>query len=78
MVPVVTRTEYILTDINEDDQNDEGHIVTLMTEGGEQREDLRLPTGDAYDNLRAAFTAGDKEVWITVVNAMDINMIDPQ
>jgi len=78
MVPVVTRTEYILTDINEDDQNDEGHIVTLMTEGGEQREDLRLPTGDAYDNLRAAFTAGDKEVWITVVNAMDINMIDSQ
>jgi len=78
MVPVVTRTEYILTDVNEDDRTENGDVAVLMTEGGEQREDLRLPLGDEYNNLRAAFTAGEKEVWVTVVNAMDINMIDPQ
>ncbi len=78
MVPVVTRTEYLLTDINEDDVNENGSIVTLMNDAGDQREDLRLPDGEAYANLRAAFAKGEKEVWITVINAMDINMIDPQ
>ena len=82
MVPVVTRTEYTLTDINEDDVTEDGHITTLMTEGGEQREDLRLPTGDEWNNLRAAFAdasaSGAKEVLITVVSAMGINRIDPQ
>ena len=78
MVPVVTRTEYLLTDINEDDKTENGDVVTLMTEGGDQREDLRLPDTEPYTNLRTAFAKGDKEVWITVINAMDINMIDPQ
>ena len=78
MVPVVTRTEYLLTDINEDDKTENGDVVTLMTEGGDQREDLRMPDTEPYTNLRTAFAKGDKEVWITVINAMDINMIDPQ
>ena len=78
MVPVVTRTEYLLTDVNEDDKTENGDVVTLMTEGGDQREDLRMPDTEPYTNLRAAFAKGDKEVWITVINAMDINMIDPQ
>ena len=78
MVPVVTRTEYLLTDINEDDKTENGDIVTLMNEGGDQREDLRLPDTEPYTNLRTAFAKGDKEVWITVINAMDINMIDSQ
>ena len=82
MVPVVTRTEYILTDVNQDDVTEDGAICTLMTEGGDQREDLRLPTGDEWNNLRAAFedasASGAKEVIITVVSAMGINRIDPQ
>jgi hypothetical protein len=78
MVPVVTRTEYILTDVNEDDRTEDGDICVLMAESGDQREDLRLPFSDEYKGLRAAFTAGDKEVWVTVVNAVDINRIDPQ
>ena len=36
-VPVVSRTEYTLIDITEDD------YVTLMDENGETREDLKLP-----------------------------------
>jgi translation initiation factor 5A len=45
-VPNVSRTEYSLVDIN-----DEG-FVTLMSENGTTREDMRLPSGtDDYDKL---------------------------
>jgi translation initiation factor 5A len=77
-VPVVERTEYILTDINDDDVNEDGSIVSLMTEAGEQREDLRLGDGPEYKQLRAAFAEGSKEILVTVVSAMLINKIDPQ
>ena len=73
--PIVERIEYILTDINDDDSNEEGSIVTLMTEGGEQREDLRLPDEDAYKGLRDQFLEGSKEILVTVVSAMGINRI---
>ncbi len=76
--PVVDRKEYILTDINDDDVSEEGAIVTLMDEEGENREDLRLPEEEAYNPLRAAFSEGSKEVWITVTSAMGISKIEAQ
>uniref|UniRef100_A0A061R9Y6 Eukaryotic translation initiation factor 5A n=1 Tax=Tetraselmis sp. GSL018 TaxID=582737 RepID=A0A061R9Y6_9CHLO len=67
--PFVTRTEYTLTDISDDD------FVCLMTESGETREDLTLPekTDDdkkLSEDIRAAFDAGDKAVVVTVMGAM--------
>ena len=77
-VPVVERLEYILTDINDDDENEDGCIVTLMTESGEQREDLRLGSGPEYKGLREAFAEGSKEIIVTVISAVLINKVDPQ
>lgn len=74
-VPVVTRIEYLLTDINDDDVNEDGSIVTLMTEGGETREDLRMGDGPEYKQLRDAFIDGSKEILVTVVNAMGTNRV---
>lgn len=74
-VPIVTRTEYILTDINDDDSTEDGSIVVLMTDRGDSREDLRLPDGPEYKQLRDAFTDGAKEILVTVINAMGINKI---
>mmetsp|Transcript_22391 Transcript_22391/g.48926 ORF Transcript_22391/g.48926 Transcript_22391/m.48926 type:complete len:168 (+) Transcript_22391:51-554(+) len=72
-VPNVSRAEYSLIDIN-----DEG-FVTLLTEGGDTREDLTLPTGtDDADKLAAQlkvdFNEG-KELIVTVTKAMGIEMI---
>lgn len=39
-VPIVTRTEYTLIDIANDG------FVSLMTEGGDTKEDLKLPTDE--------------------------------
>ena len=77
-MPVVERVEYLLTDINDDDVNEDGSIVTLMTESGEQREDLRLGDGPEYKGLRDAFADGSKEIIVTVISAMLINKIDAQ
>jgi translation initiation factor 5A len=74
-VPIVTRTEYILTDINDDDSTEDGSIVVLMTDRGDSREDLRLPDGPEYKQLRDAFLDGAKEILVTVINAMGINKI---
>ena len=63
-VPVVARTEYTLVDISEED------YLTLMTDSGETREDLKLP--DYPENyaheLRTAFDEG-KQLILTVLAA---------
>jgi translation initiation factor 5A len=64
-VPVVTRIEFTLVDINEEDG-----FVTLMSEAGETREDLKLP--DYPENyaaeLKGLFEEG-KSVIVTVWKA---------
>merc|ERR1712048_1159970 len=69
--PNVTKTEYTLISIDDD-------YVTLMDAEGEMREDLKLPTHEDYadvcDKMRDALDK-DKEMLITVLAAMDQEMI---
>ena len=69
-VPVVSRAEYTLLDIDEDDH------MSLMDDKGDTREDLKLPSGhdDAEklaDEIRAGFDDG-KELVITILQSMGI------
>ena len=63
-VPVVVRTEYTLVDINDED------FMVLMTDGGDTREDLKLPTWpETYaDELRTMFDDGQQLI-LTVLKA---------
>lgn len=58
-VPHVKREDYQLTDISDD-----GYL-TLMTDGGDLREDLKLPDGDLGSQLRSDFDAG-KELLVCI------------
>lgn len=51
-VPHVKREDYQLTDISDD-----GYL-TLMSDNGEIREDLKLPEGDLGNSLRTDFDNG--------------------
>jgi translation initiation factor 5A len=67
-VPHVSRTDYTLLDITDDG------FVSLMTEGGDTKDDLQLPSGtDEADKLaiqiKADFDAG-KELMVSVMKAM--------
>lgn len=58
-VPHVKREDYQLTDISDD-----GYL-TLMTDGGDLREDLKIPDGDLGTTLRSEFDAG-KELLVCI------------
>eukprot|EP00612_Vaucheria_litorea_P006169 CAMPEP_0171475812 /NCGR_PEP_ID=MMETSP0946-20130122/3218_1 /TAXON_ID=109269 /ORGANISM="Vaucheria litorea, Strain CCMP2940" /LENGTH=78 /DNA_ID=CAMNT_0012005955 /DNA_START=207 /DNA_END=443 /DNA_ORIENTATION=+ len=62
-VPNVTRTEYPLLDISDDD------FLSLMLPDGSTKEDLRLPAGETGDKIRELFDQG-KEVIVGVLSAM--------
>lgn len=75
-MPVVTRTEWLLTDVDDSDANEEGSICSLMNpETGETRDDLRVPDTDEYANLRAALTKDEKDIWVTVLSAINRNKV---
>ena len=59
-VPHVKREDYQLTDI------DDGFLV-LMSDGGDIREDLKIPEGDLGTQLRAEFDSGKELVVSTIV-----------
>ncbi len=61
-VPNVVRSEYILIDI------DDG-FLSLMTTGGDTKDDIAVPTEDLGKQLEADFEDG-KELLVTVVSAM--------
>mmetsp|Transcript_52308 Transcript_52308/g.104835 ORF Transcript_52308/g.104835 Transcript_52308/m.104835 type:complete len:160 (-) Transcript_52308:354-833(-) len=68
--PIVQRLEYTLVDISEED------YLTLMTESGETREDLKLPDfpeGYAHE-LKTAFDEG-KQLILTVLSACGIEQV---
>merc|ERR1712010_248242 len=74
-VPFVTRTDYQVMDIGEDD---DGGYLSLMDEEGNSREDLVMPhmvdgadEGDAKvaKMLKDYFEAGDCDVYATVLRA---------
>lgn len=66
--PNVKRTELPLLDIDEDG------FCSLMDEGGNTKNDLKLPEGELGDEIRKAFEdAGDdgKEILVAVQSALD-------
>jgi translation initiation factor 5A len=70
-MPVMVRSEWLLTDINDDDANDEGSIASLLNpETGDTRDDLRVPDDKEYANLREALAADIKDIIVTVTEAI--------
>ena len=69
-VPNVTRAEYTLLDITEDD------FVSLMDDTGETREDIKLPKiPDGFaDQIRKDFDDG-KQLIVTVLKACSTEQI---
>ena len=69
-MPFVSRAEYTLLDISDDD------FVTLMDDGGETRDDIKLPTfpDNFADEIRAEFDAG-KQLVLSVLKACGIEQI---
>jgi translation initiation factor 5A len=69
-VPIVTRTEYSLLDINDED------FMSLMDESGSTREDLKLPTypENYAHELKTEFEEG-KQLIVTVLKACGIEQV---
>jgi len=67
-VPIITRTEYTLVDIDAEDG-----FLTLMSESGDEtREDLKLPVypEGMGDEITTAFTDEGKQLILTVLKSM--------
>lgn len=58
-VPHVKREDYQLTDIDED-------FLVLMSDGGDLREDLKIPEGDLGTQLKKEFDEG-KELLVRII-----------
>lgn len=61
-VPHVKREDYQLTDISDD------NFLTLMSDNGEIREDLKIPDGELGWSIRTDFDGG-KDLLCTVLNS---------
>jgi len=61
-VPNVKREDYQLMDISDDG------FLTLMGDGGELREDLKVPDGELGGQLKTEYDAG-REILCTVLKA---------
>ncbi|XP_068700266.1 eukaryotic translation initiation factor 5A-1-like [Montipora capricornis] len=61
-VPIVTRKDYTLANI------EEGY-VTLLSDNGDTREDLKLPDGDLGKEIQAKFD-NEESVLLTVLTSM--------
>lgn len=57
-VPHVKREDYQLTDIDED-------FLVLMSDGGDLREDLKIPEGDLGTQLKKEYDEG-KELLVSI------------
>ncbi len=66
MVPIVTKTDWEITDIDEDG------ILVLMDESGNQKVDLNLPTvPEGFgQEIRNAWAGGDNIIIVTVQSAV--------
>ena len=65
--PIVSRDEYTLIDINDED------YVTLMTDAGDTKEDLALPTDEWLKEVVEEIRTGvknEKNVLVTVLKAL--------
>lgn len=72
-VPNVTKTEFTLIDIDEDG------FMSLMSENGDMKSDLKVPDDEVGEAIKAAWEKknnddpeiGDKEIFVTTQSAMD-------
>uniref|UniRef100_A0A8C5Q619 Eukaryotic translation initiation factor 5A n=1 Tax=Leptobrachium leishanense TaxID=445787 RepID=A0A8C5Q619_9ANUR len=62
-VPIIKRCDYQLIGILD-------HYLSLLTEGGDVRDDLKLPDGDLGKEIECRFDAGE-EIMISVLCAMN-------
>ncbi|XP_003384319.1 PREDICTED: eukaryotic translation initiation factor 5A-1-like [Amphimedon queenslandica] len=62
-VPHVKRVDYQLIDISDDG------FLSLMTDTGDQKDDVKLPEGDEGKSIKSRFDNGDSFL-VTVVTAM--------
>jgi len=67
-VPFVKRVDYQLVDISADD------FLSLMDDGGEVREDIKIPAGELGDEIRAKYENGD-DIACTLMCAMGIEEV---
>lgn len=65
-VPHVTRKEYSLLNI-------EDGFLSLMDDGGDQREDIKVPEGDIGEEITTKFDAGEN-LLVTVLSAIGEEM----
>ncbi|TKA30166.1 Eukaryotic translation initiation factor 5A [Salinomyces thailandicus] len=63
-VPNVRRQEYQLLDISEDG------FLNLLTDNGEEKNDVKVPDGDVGDKITKLFTDEGKDVNVIVLTAM--------
>ena len=69
-VPHVTRTEYQLLDIDDD----EG-FLSLMDSEGNTKDDLKLPKDEELATKIKDALDGEKDVFVTVLSAIDIEQV---
>ncbi|KKY20846.1 putative eukaryotic translation initiation factor 5a-2 [Phaeomoniella chlamydospora] len=63
-VPNVTRREYQLLDISEDG------FLSLMSEDGSTKDDVKLPDGEVGDKINKLFKEDEKDTNVIVLTAM--------
>ncbi|KAK2741277.1 Eukaryotic translation initiation factor 5A [Onygenales sp. PD_40] len=63
-VPNVTRREYQLLDISEDG------FLSLMSEDGATKDDVKLPDGEVGDKIDKLFRVDEKDTNVVVLTAM--------
>lgn len=63
-VPNVTRREYQVLDVSDD-----GYL-SLMNPDGDQKDDVKAPTGDVGDKLKKLFEEESKDVNVIIQTAM--------
>jgi len=63
-VPNVTRKEYQLLDISDDD------FLSLMADDGETKDDVKVPDGDIGEKIRKLFTEEEKDTNVIVLTSM--------
>lgn len=64
-VPNVSRIDFQLIDISDDG------FVSLMTDKGDTRDDLKLPDGELADKIREEYAKEDNTVLVTVISAVN-------
>lgn len=62
-VPTVSRKDYQLIDISEG-------FLSLMSDGGELREDLKLPENDLGKEIQTKYDAGANDIMVSVLKAV--------